>query len=119
MSGCLLAGAMMLILAGDEFRLEWVHSVENVAWREFWRISDGMLVLTGAAIKGSGAGMEPGPDAELRDGWWVWQPHLQPQRQLLLAASGDTQSPWTLCDPFDCFPIGEAAGPPVSVRPCP
>ncbi|MEZ5450817.1 MAG: DUF1850 domain-containing protein [Thiolinea sp.] len=32
------------------------------------------LQLLQARVKGSGAGMEPGDDAVLKDGWWVWQP---------------------------------------------
>ena len=63
MSGCLMAGAMALALAnGGTFTLEWTHSVERESWRETWQVTgDDRLQLTGAAVKGSGAGMEPGP----------------------------------------------------------
>ncbi|MEO1960541.1 MAG: DUF1850 domain-containing protein [Paracoccus sp. (in: a-proteobacteria)] len=67
MSGCLLAGMVTLALSGADFRLEWTHSVERQIWREEWRIEGDKLVLAGAAIKGSGAGMEPGSDARLVD----------------------------------------------------
>lgn len=118
--GCLLAGLMTLALSGPEFRLEWTHSVEHVDWREAWRIEDGRLRLTGAAVRGSGAGMEPGDGATLRDGWWVWAPDLPPQPELLLGASGATGGGWRLCDGRDaCHELGGQAGAPIRLRPCP
>lgn len=119
MSGCLLAGLLTLVLSGPDFRLEWVHSVEHTAWREQWRISEGQLLLLRAAVKGSGAGMEPGPDAVLEDGWWVWTPRLLPQRQILLAASGATGQGWRLCDDRHCHMLGQNADAPIRLRPCP
>ncbi len=116
---CLLIGAVIMGLSGDRFTLEWTHSVERVAWRETWIVNrDGMRVMK-AAIKGSGAGMEPGPGASLEDGWWVWRPHLPPQQQLVLAASGATASAWRLCDGPDCREIGAEPGEAIILRPCP
>ena len=37
-----------------------------------------------AAIRGYGAGMEPGPDARLQDGWLVWQPQAPAVPELVL-----------------------------------
>ncbi|MFV0299313.1 MAG: DUF1850 domain-containing protein [Paracoccus sp. (in: a-proteobacteria)] len=123
MSACLMAGTLALTLAGDSFVLEWTHSVEKTAWRENWAIREGGLLLTGAAVKGSGAGMEPGPGAVLKDGWWVWRPDLPPQPRLTLAASGATGGGWRLCAAGlpggDCVELGAAAGQPVTLRPCP
>ncbi|MBO9454318.1 DUF1850 domain-containing protein [Paracoccus sp. R12_1] len=120
MSTCLLAGAMALTLSAPDFTLEWTHSIEHVVWREFWRVEAEQLSLTGAAIKGSGAGMEPGPDAVLRDGWWVWTPDLAPQRELLLAASGATGGGWRICDSaLACHELGVVSGEAISLRPCP
>ncbi|MCF3974459.1 DUF1850 domain-containing protein [Paracoccus salsus] len=119
MSGCLLAGFMTLALSGPDFRLEWMHSVEHVAWREEWLIKDGMLDLQRAAVQGSGAGMEPGQDAVLSDGWWVWTPDLPPQRELLLGASGATEGGWRICDVATCREIGRAASRAIRLRPCP
>lgn len=118
MSACLLAGALMLALPGDGFSLEWEHSVEKTLWREEWQIADGALHLTRAAIKGSGAGMEPGPDARLQDGWWVWQPDLPALHQLTLAASGATRGGWTLCAGDQCRNIGAEPGQPLTLAPC-
>ncbi len=80
MTGCLMAGATMLALAsGSSFTLEWTHSVERQSWRESWEVTaDHRLHLTEAAVKGSGAGMEPGPGGHFEDGWWVWAPDLPP-----------------------------------------
>ncbi|GHG98526.1 DUF1850 domain-containing protein [Pseudodonghicola xiamenensis] len=119
MTGCLMAGATMLALAsGEQFTLEWTHSVERQAWRETWEVTqDHRLHLVGAAVKGSGAGMEPGPGGYFQDGWWVWTPDLPPVPSLVLAASGKTPSAWTLCA-ADCLQIGATSGAPVTVAPC-
>ncbi|WP_353476659.1 DUF1850 domain-containing protein (plasmid) [Salipiger sp. H15] len=120
MTGCLMAGAMMLALAeGGSFTLEWTHSVERQSWRESWEVTqDHQLHLTGAAVKGSGAGMEPGPGGHFEDGWWVWTPELAPVPSLTLAASGATPSAWTLCA-ADCTQLGATPGQPVQLAPCP
>ena len=46
------------------------------------------LQIVEARVEGSGAGMEPGEGAVLRDGWWIYKPELPPQREIVLAASG-------------------------------
>ena len=119
MSGCLMAGAMALALAnGGTFTLEWTHSVERESWRETWQVTgDDRLQLTGAAVKGSGAGMEPGPGGHFEDGWWVWVPDLPPVPRLTLAASGETPSAWTLCA-AECVELGATSGAPIQVAPC-
>lgn len=114
----MVAGAA-IALASPDFTLEWTHSVEKIEWREDWQVTGNRLHLTRAAVKGSGAGMEPGPDAVLQDGWWVWAPDLPPQPELLLAASGATVSSWHLCDGQRCHDLGKDPGKPVAVRPCP
>ncbi|MCA0939735.1 DUF1850 domain-containing protein [Salipiger pacificus] len=120
MTGCLMAGAMMLALAeGGSFTLEWTHSVEREEWRETWEITeDRRLQLTEAAVKGSGAGMEPGEGGHFEDGWWVWVPDLPPVPALNLAASGKTPSAWTLCGEA-CTELGASSGKPVQLIPCP
>ncbi len=113
-----MAGAVAITLAGPDFRLEWTHSVERIGWREEWRIEPEGLRLREAAVKGSGAGMEPGEGAVLRDGWYVWTPHLPPQPELLLAASGATPGAWHLCDASECRDLGTMAGAAIRLRPC-
>ncbi len=119
MSTCLMAGAVMLALGpGNGFSLEWTHSVEKTRWHEDWRVTDAGLLPIRAAVRGSGAGMEPGPDARLQDGWLVWEPKAPPVPELALAASGATGSGWRICG-RECVTLGQDAGAPVVLRPCP
>ncbi|OCX67332.1 hypothetical protein BFP70_01700 [Thioclava sp. SK-1] len=119
MSSCLMAGAIMLALApGDQFSLSWTHSVERQAWSETWALRDGQLQLIRAAVKGSGAGMEPGEGGRFLDGWWVWAPDLPPVSALHLAASGLTPSAWQLCG-ASCIDLGAAPAEVIDVTPCP
>ncbi|MCB2135803.1 MAG: DUF1850 domain-containing protein [Rhodobacteraceae bacterium] len=120
MSGiCLLAGALTLHLTSPEFQLSWQHSVEKTGWRENWRVERGLLRLEEAAVKGSGAGMDPGPDARLEGTWWVWTPDLAPVEELLLAASGATNGGWRLCAQDNCHDLGTEAGAPIRIAVCP
>ncbi|WP_429819401.1 DUF1850 domain-containing protein [Ensifer sp. B1-9] len=114
---CITGGKAITIAAGL-FTLGWTHSVERTGWQESWAITADGLVLQEARAKGSGAGMEPGEGARLEDGWWVWQPHLPPQSELVLAASGATLSGWTLCDIGTCTELGRRSGEPIVLRPC-
>ena len=78
------------------------------------------LVLETARVQGSGAGMEPGPDARLVDGFWVWRPRLAAPELVLrrAAQAGD----WQLCDGKDgCRKLGALVPPqadPVRLYPC-
>ncbi len=118
MSACLMAGAMVIALGpGGSFSLEWTHSVEKMTWHEDWRVTDQGMTPVRAAIKGYGAGMEPGPDARLQDGWLVWHPKAPPVRELALAASGATGAGWLICG-AECKELGTSAGEPVILRPC-
>ncbi|NDV01110.1 DUF1850 domain-containing protein [Pseudoroseicyclus tamaricis] len=114
---CLAVGAALLALADPVITLSWTHSVEQTEWVETWEVGPERLTLLHSALKGSGAGMEPGPEAELEDGWWVSPGGLEVP-ELLLAASGATASPWTLCADGTCREIGGAAGPPLALAPC-
>lgn len=116
---CLIVGAATLSLATGRFDLSWRHSVEHTEWRESWRVEDGGLRLTEAAVKGSGAGMDPGPGAVLRGGWWVWAPDLAPVPEIRLAASGATGGGWRLCADGTCRELGAAPGDGIRLAPCP
>ncbi|MFZ1344360.1 DUF1850 domain-containing protein [Thiothrix eikelboomii] len=97
MSLCVAAAGKTILLVATSFNLSWTHSVEKVTWQEDWQVTAAGLSLLTARVKGSGAGMEPGEGAILRQGWWEWQPKLAPQQELVLAASGATSSGWRLC----------------------
>lgn len=118
MSLCLLTAGKVVTLAVSVFSLSWTHSVEKVGWEEEWLVTTAGLTLTKARVKGSGAGMEPGDNAVLKDGWWEWVPDLPPQPELKLAASGATGSGWQLCHEAGCLELAEAAGEPVRVWRC-
>ena len=107
---CVATAAKTAFIAATAFSLYWVHSVEKTEWREDWTIRGNALVLAQARVKGSGAGMEPGTDARLEDGWWVWTPQLPPQGEMRLAASGATVSAWELCHEGGCMQLGAKAG---------
>jgi hypothetical protein len=118
MSLCVLTAGKVAVIAASSFTLSWTHSVEKVEWRENYHVTPAGLQLEEAAIKGSGAGMEPGPDAALENGWWVWQPKIGPLPRLTLAASGATASGWRLCHAGGCLTLGEKTGDEVVVEPC-
>ena len=118
---CLLVSATAtttLTLASASFDLNWRHSVEKTEWRETWIVDGGRLHLTEAAVKGSGAGMDPGDGARLIDGWWVWAPDLAPLPDLTLAASGATGGGWRICDGITCHEIGADPGQAITLAPC-
>jgi hypothetical protein len=95
---CVASAVAALGLATQSFTLSWVHSVERVEWQEQWQLAGHSLRLTQARVKGSGAGMEPPPDARWQDGWWVYAPALPLLPELWLAVSGATVGGWRLCD---------------------
>ena len=112
-----MAGAVALAVSHG-FTLSWTHSVERIEWVENWQVRDGRLHLTQAAIRGSGAGMEPGEGAVLKDGWWIWSPDVSVPA-LSLAASGATGDGWRLCTDQGCRTLGAKAGQPLILAPCP
>ncbi|MEP0507358.1 MAG: DUF1850 domain-containing protein, partial [Aurantimonas coralicida] len=68
---CIAAGAKALTLAATAFSLSWTHSVEKTRWEERWLAGQQGLTVVEGRVEGSGAGMEPPPDAVLRDGAYV------------------------------------------------
>jgi hypothetical protein len=120
---CLLvAGLVSATLPTDQFTLRWIHSVERIGWEEDWRKTAGLMMLTEARVRGSGAGMEPGPDATLSEGWWRWRPALPLQPEIVLGRS-DFVADHELCWDGTCQGLGalvnDASRGPVTVRPCP
>lgn len=103
--GCLVAGAVTVKLA-SAFTLAWTHSVERIEWQEDWRASEAGLVLAEERVQGSGAGMEPPPDAVLEGDFYVSHPDRPPLREILLRRSGATAD-WRVCFDGDCHVMGE------------
>lgn len=121
MSGlCLAAAGLVVQLGAASLTLGWTHSVEKIVWEEDWRLTDAGLVIDEARVKGSGAGMEPAPDARLLDGFWRWQPLLPPQKEVVLRRSGAVAD-WYLCTEGACRPLDALlprAADPVMLRAC-
>ncbi|MEI8325659.1 MAG: DUF1850 domain-containing protein [Betaproteobacteria bacterium] len=87
MSLCLAAGALAATLPLSSFTLAWTHSIEKIRWEEDYRVVDQRLVLEQARILGSGAGMEPPADAQLKNGVWHYRARLVPLKKLSLSHS--------------------------------
>ena len=118
MNLCILAAGKTLTLSVAAFTLSWTHSVERSRWEEDWKVLPSGLQVVEARIEGSGAGMEPPEGAVLRGGWWVYAPRVDPQRRVVLAASGATGAGWTLCSVQGCRELGDEAGGPIVLAPC-
>ena len=117
---CLWAGKLVAPLMAGAMTLAWTHSVERIGWEEDWRSGAAGLELVEARVQGSGAGMEPPPEARLANGVWAWKPALPPQPEVVLRRSGSTAD-WRICIAGVCRPMAayvpEAADP-VAMRVC-
>ena len=112
MSLCLASAGVVKSLALAAFTLAWTHSVERVEWQEDWRVSGEGLELAQARVKGSGAGMEPPPEARLVDGWFQWQPDRPPMPELVLGNSS-VAGEWRICNDGRCRTLSEILGRPI------
>lgn len=92
--------------------LSWVHSVEKTEWQEDWRVTPLGLQIIEARVKGSGAGMEPPPEARLADGWFRWKPQLPNLPDVALGNSG-VAGEWRICTDGKCQELSAILGRPV------
>lgn len=121
---CLALGAAVVALGAGTADLRWTHSVQKTEWRETWQASADGLHLRSAAVQGSGAGMEPGEGAVLRDGFWTWQPQRPAIAELPLTRSPFTGADWQVCVAGQCRALGSyfpgtAPDQTIRLRPCP
>jgi hypothetical protein len=117
---CLVAGAAVAPLMAGAITLAWTHSVEKVLWEEDWRAGSAGLELVEARVRGSGAGMEPPPEARFDKGVWSWHPAVAPQAQVVLRRSGATGD-WRICIAGRCRPMEAfvpAGADPVVMKAC-
>jgi hypothetical protein len=107
-SFCLAAAGVAMMVAAESFTLAWTHTVEKTEWQEDWRVEGGRLVLEEARVKGSGAGVDPPPQARLAGGFYVWRPKLALPQIVLRRDphAGD----WRLCAAGRCAPLGQWLG---------
>ena len=115
LSVCLASAGVVKTLSVAVFTLVWTHSIEKVDWQEDWRITPQGLQLEQARVKGSGAGMEPPPEALLVDGWFQWKPARPPMPEVVLGNSG-AAGEWRLCHDGNCQTLSEILGHPVGVN---
>lgn len=118
---CLAAAGLVLALPLQSFTLAWTHSIEKVRWEEDYSVADGRLHLVEARILGTGAGMEPPPDAVLKDGVWHYRPKLATLERMRLTRSGYVPD-YQFCADGRCRPLGDIVGPradTVDVYACP
>ena len=102
---CLSAGLLSATVAANAFTLAWTHSVEKIRWEEDWRVGE-RLELVAARIRGTGAGMEPPPGAQLRDGAWHYRPDVPPMQSLALTHSPHAAE-YEICTGTECLPLSE------------
>lgn len=104
-------GAPPVFVPATHFTLAWTHSIEKVRWEEDYRVAgDGpgaspVLHAEAARVRGSGAGMEPPPDARLAEGWYHYRPALATATELRLTRSEFTPD-YELCLDGRCRPLG-------------
>ena len=115
LSLCLASAGIVKTLSIAAFTLAWTHSVEKIDWQEDWRVTPQGLELVQARVKGSGAGMEPPPEARLINGWFQWRPNAKPMPQVVLGNSG-AAGEWRLCQDGNCRTLAEILGHPVGVN---
>jgi hypothetical protein len=100
-----------VFVATQRFTLAWTHSIERVRWEEDYEVRAAsahaapVLHAVMSRVRGSAAGMEPGPDAVLRDGWYHYRPAQREHAQLWLTRSAYTAD-YELClDGAACRPL--------------
>lgn len=117
---CLAAASWHARIPADHFQLRWRHSIEKVVWTEDYEVAGTWLLLSQARIHGSGAGMEPPPDATLIDGTWRYRP-TDPWRSEIVLARSEFVPDYRLCTDGQCQPLTHwipiAAGP-TRIAPC-
>ncbi|PKO43492.1 MAG: DUF1850 domain-containing protein [Betaproteobacteria bacterium HGW-Betaproteobacteria-3] len=104
--------ALPVFVPAERFTLAWTHSIEKIRWEEDYAVvapartgSPPQLLAVGARVRGSGAGMEPPPDAVLRNGWYEYRPTTPPLTELRLTRSAYTAD-YEWCTAGRCQPMG-------------
>ena len=115
LSLCLASAGAVKALSVAAFTLAWIHSIEKVEWQEDWRVTPSGLELVEARVKGSGAGMEPPPEARLHGGWFRWKPARPVMSEVTLGNSG-AAGEWRLCAGGKCRTLSDILGHPVAAN---
>jgi hypothetical protein len=107
-----LQGSPVVFVAVTEFTLAWTHSIEKVRWEEDYAVrfvpalGQPVLHAVQARVRGSAAGMEPPPDAVLRQGWYLYTPAIATPPELRLTRSEFTPD-YEVCVQGRCRPMAD------------
>jgi hypothetical protein len=115
---CVLGSGVALRIAASAFTLSWTHTVEKTLWLERWSVAPDHLLLTEAEVEGSGAGMDPAPDARLVGDRYVWRP--DETRKSVILRRDPHAGDWRLCAAGRCAMLGDWLGvdaDPVTLKP--
>jgi hypothetical protein len=106
-----VGGGAPVFVPVERFTLAWTHSIEKVRWEEDYAVRPGaqpgtppVLQALTARVRGSGAGMEPPPDAVLRHGWYEYTPRTVSPQGLRLTRSRFTAD-YDWCVAGHCVPL--------------
>lgn len=113
---CFAAAGVVKVLSVTAFTLAWTHSIEKIEWQEDWHVTPQGLQLVEARVKGSGAGMEPPPEARLVNDWFQWSPKMAPLPQVVLGNSG-LAGEWRICTDGHCRTLSNVLGRKLGAEP--
>jgi len=108
MSLCLAGAGIVIQIAASAFTLSWTHTVQKTVWEEEWSVQSDRLVLRQARVEGSGAGMEPPPQARREGRFYVWNPG-EARREIVLRRKSHIAD-WNLCAAGRCDTLGNWLG---------
>ena len=118
---CIVVGTALVSIPAQRFTLRWQHTVEKVLWEEDYVVAGDWLYLSGARVQGSGAGMEPPPDAIKVGDSWHYRPADRWHRAVVLARS-EFGRDYEVCIDGICKPLSTWAPGPLArttLSPCP
>ena len=94
----------------QQFTLAWIHTIEKVRWEEDYAlaaVAEGVVLKAVAArVRGSAAGMEPPPDAQLKNGWYEYKPQISQPEVLRLSRSAFAAD-YEFCSAGLCRPMSD------------
>jgi len=106
----LLGAGQPVFIPVQQFTLAWIHTIEKVRWEEDYAVElvadTAVLKATAARVRGSAAGMEPPPDAQLKSGWYAYKPRISQPAELRLTRSGFAAD-YEFCSAGRCRPMSD------------
>jgi hypothetical protein len=118
---CIVVGTALVSIPAQHVTLRWQHTVEKILWEEDYVVAGDWLYLSGARVQGSGAGMEPPPDAIKVGDSWHYRPADRWHRAVVLARS-EFGRDYEVCIDGICKPLSTWAPGPLArttLSPCP